>query len=105
MPTKRKGNYKTLSWRVNISEACKKDYSYLNKLTLEDKCYLVGILDGEGCITLKNRVSRSKSEPHKRILCISIANTNKNLMEWLMGKLKGKYYTRDDHTKQHKRGP
>src|SRR3990167_99554 len=54
-----------------------------NKLTIGDRAYLAGIIDGEGCISCF-----SYSGKHRAIVKrIDIANTNHILMDWIILKI------------------
>lgn len=61
------------------------DYSVLD---ITELAYIAGLFDGEGCIT----ASISNSTVVRFQLCI--ANTNKDVMRWLIVKCDGRIYTR-----------
>lgn len=56
----------------------------LNNLSDIDKAYLAGFIDGEGCICFlkQTRKNRERYTP-----CITIVNTNKEIIEWINGKI------------------
>ena len=57
----------------------------IGHLTEEEKGYIAGIIDGEGCIHAAKR--KRKDGKHLLILQIRISNTSKPLIDWLINKL------------------
>ena len=69
-----------------------------NPLCATDAAYIAGLIDGEGTITLSR-----KHRNENRQLAISISNTEKYLLEYVLdkvgaGKITGKRTTRPHHT-------
>lgn len=60
----------------------------------ENLAYLAGIIDGEGsiCVDLQRAGGSRKHDYYT--LRLSIVNTDKNLMEWLVKNFQGTYYQR-----------
>lgn len=51
--------------------------------------YLAGIMDGEGCVSIMKSKPLSNTSSPSHILRITIANTNKDLIDWLGVKMGG----------------
>ena len=70
----------------------------IDTMTEQEKAYLAGIIDGEGCL----RLSKS-SRPNNKCayhISIVIANTSVHLFDWLNVRIPGKMYTsRQNHEK------
>ena len=91
----------TVKWRDNhkayISEYMRlHGRKYKNKqyiplsLTETEKAYIAGIIDGEGCIMIL-KIARGKNVSH--YLKIFVKMTHRQTIEWLHGKIGGKFYT------------
>jgi hypothetical protein len=73
-------------------------YRTVNVLAPVDAAYLAGLIDGEGTVTLSRR-----HRTDQRQLVVSIANTERPLLEWTLltvgaGKITGKRVTSPKHT-------
>lgn len=70
-------------------------------LTVEERAYIAGILDGEGTIGFTNhRTKYTASKIYSYWLpSVSFSNTNKALMDWLHQKLKGSLCQANHHRK------
>lgn len=62
--------------------------------------YLAGLFDGEGCVSIASRPHKTVDKRNdeevtwKRTSCqISLANTDRGLMQWLISNFGGVYYT------------
>lgn len=67
----------------------------INKLSYEDSCYVAGLFDGEGTITLTKVSRTSKGELGKSpsfVLRARIRMTDKNIIDWLRITIGGRYY-------------
>lgn len=72
-------------------------------MTISEKAYLAGIIDGEGCISYTPWIN--KADGNKRYkLTLTVANTKKPLLIWIKKKLgfgtvinKGKWKTNPNH--------
>lgn len=61
--------------------------------TNEQLSYLAGIIDGEGSICVELQRANGKQRKHDYYtLRLSIVNTNKELMDWLVKTFEGNYY-------------
>jgi hypothetical protein len=61
--------------------------------TNEQLSYLAGIIDGEGSICVDLQRANGKQRKHDYYcLRLSIVNTNKELMEWLVNTFEGNFY-------------
>lgn len=54
-------------------------YGKVKTLNVEEAAYLAGIVDGEGTITLA-----SKNKGQNRRLAITVSNTDRELLEWIL---------------------
>lgn len=65
-----------------------------NQLTIEDASYIAGLFDGEGCVHLSS--TSWKDCPCFRTptsyLRLSITNTNKEIVQWLIATVDGKMH-------------
>ena len=61
----------------------------MNKLNQFEVAYLAGIVDGEGCISINKAKPRGRSKNPCHVLRITIANTNRDLINWLAIKMGG----------------
>lgn len=64
--------------------------------TTEQLSYFAGIIDGEGsiCVDLQRASEKFGRKHDYYTLRLSIVNTNKELMEWLVKNFSGSYYQR-----------
>jgi len=64
--------------------------------TVEQLSYLAGIIDGEGsiCVDLQRANPKYGRKHDYFTLRLSIVNTDKNLMDWLVTNFQGTYYQR-----------
>ena len=74
------------------------DYRRPNNLNTVDSAYIAGLIDGEGTITLTR-----KHRNENRQLSVTISNTERNLLEFVLetvgaGKITGKRTAQDHHT-------
>jgi hypothetical protein len=63
--------------------------------TTEEICYLAGIIDGEGCISIAKMdagVQRTKNPRY--VLTVNVTNTSEELVKWLVEKFGGHYKNR-----------
>ncbi len=72
-------------------------YKNTNQISEVDAAYIAGLIDGEGTITLTR-----KHRDENRQLAVSISNTEKGLLEYVLdrvgaGKITGKRITRTHH--------
>lgn len=70
----------------NLSESCNLRYNF-NYLTMAERGYIAGIIDGEGCITNNN--------------VIHITNTDLEMLLWIKSKIKYGYISARKKEKQH----
>lgn len=68
-------------------------------LTSEEKAYIAGIIDGEGCISASSIKTRRSTTIKIRLI---ISNSNKKLSKWLLSKI-GIGYIREHSNKRNKR--
>jgi len=73
-------------------------YKIVLLLSPEDAAYLAGLIDGEGTVTLRRRHAADQ-----RQLVVSIANTDRALLEYVLhvvgaGKVTSKRVASDRHT-------
>jgi len=61
----------------------------MSNLSQLETAYLAGIVDGEGCVSIMKAKPRNRSQNPCHILRITIANTNKDLIDWLVIKMGG----------------
>lgn len=62
----------------------------VRKMKKANIAYLAGIIDGEGCITIYNRILRGK---RNIVPIVQVTNCNTNLLEWIKNKTEvGKIY-------------
>jgi hypothetical protein len=78
--------------------------------------YLAALVDGEGCISISRRIkegekltrihkSRANTNPYKMFsLRVAVANTNLDIMKWLIFNFGGVYYLKRKATDKHKAG-
>lgn len=71
---------------------------HVRALTEPEAAYLAGLIDGEGTVTLTR-----KHRHENRQLAVTISNTDKQLLEFVLstigaGKITGKRTTRSNHT-------
>lgn len=72
------------------------------ELLLEDKCYIAGIIDGEGTVTLiKNSPTNKPNE--NRTLSITVASTSLELLKYLKQKCGGSISSKKIYKKHHKK--
>lgn len=68
------------------------------RLTLEDRIYIAGLLDGEGTIAVMRReggrTRNGKVRTPSRITIVSIANTDRHLVKYVMARAGGRIYSR-----------
>jgi hypothetical protein len=70
-------------------------------LTLEDKCYIAGFIDGEGTITLTYQ--HKKQQPNgSRTLTISVSSTSYNILQFFKDKCGGSIKTHKSRKKHYK---
>jgi len=72
-------------------------------MTEFDLAYLAGIIDGEGCITIKVQKKPRQNRLTYEVQ-IMVANTNLKLMDWLKERFDGNYYTINKKSQRHKTG-
>lgn len=78
--------------------------------------YLAALIDGEGCISITRRIkegekltrihkTRANTHPYKMFtMRVTIANTNLEIMKWLIINFGGVYYEKRQATEKHKAG-
>jgi len=66
------------------------------KLTIEEKAYLAGLVDGEGSILL---CKGKKYTVPSYILRVKVVNTNKQVIEWIQKRIKGRIDIRKSDNK------
>ena len=68
---------------TNLLKTRKRLETKLKKLSLEDKCYIAGLIDGEGCITVYYIKNPNSPQGFRLRPQIQIGNTNKLIIYWL----------------------
>lgn len=68
-----------------------------------DLCYLAGILDADGCISIsKMKPGKQGTTNPRYVLTVNVVNTSEILMEWLVEKFGGRYKVRRRQSLNHK---
>ena len=70
------------------------------KLAETDKAYLAGLIDGEGCVSI--RKWKDKGKYFGYTLCLDIANSNPKLVKWIVENFGGKIYSYKFKNPNHK---
>lgn len=76
-------------------------YKQVNKLVSVDAAYIAGLIDGEGTITLSR-----KHRNENRHIVVSISNTERELLEYVLtsvgaGKITSKKTSKEHHTQSY----
>lgn len=69
---------------------------------VEVLAYIAGMLDGEGCISIKRQCYAHSYYGPYFSLTVRIANTNPFVIEFIQEHIGGSLYFYENHTKQHK---
>jgi hypothetical protein len=73
------------------------------KLTVAEKAYIAGIIDGEGCIGLFKNKDISYKRGYSYSVITQIAVTDKKLINWIFKKIKsGHRYSSNTNPQKHK---
>ena len=66
-------------------------------------CYLAGILDADGCISISKMKAGQQGTANPRyVLTVNVVNTSLELMEWLVERFGGRYKVRRLQSQNHK---
>lgn len=71
--------------------------------TTKEIFYLCGVLDSDGCISIgKMKPGKQRTVNPRYVLSITVVNTSKELMKWLVEKFGGRYKARRKEKQNHK---
>jgi len=71
--------------------------------TTNQLCYLAGVLDSDGCISIsKMKAGKQRTKNPRYVLAVTVVNTSKVLMDWLVEKFGGTYKQRKRLSEKHK---
>ncbi len=71
--------------------------------TITAVCYLSGIIDADGCISIsKMKVGKQRTKTPRYVLSVNVVNTNEDLMRWLVETFGGRFKQRRQALPSHK---
>jgi hypothetical protein len=71
--------------------------------TTNEICYLAGIIDSDGCISIsKMKPGKQRTINPRYVLTVNVVNTSEKLMNWLVEKFGGRYKVRRRVLETHK---